>query len=245
MDTSAPEGRGKLSDIALARIEHLILSGELGPGDHIKEQALAERFGVSRAPIREALRVLERAGLVDVVSNRGVFVRRVSLRNVLHLFDIRGTLARLAARNAAENLTKRHATYLQALIDGMEEAGSAADTDAYMRLNAAFHERISEIGGNRPLLELQRDLFTQARLFRRHALYAEGHFDDRNADHRKILTALVAGDSETAGRLSEEHVTKSKQRFIAAIRASGSSEIDVLEHDLPDWPETSPLKPIA
>lgn len=209
-----------LHDQVLEEIERLILSGELRPGDHLKENALAEKWGVSRAPIREACRVLQQAGLVDIVPNRGVLVRKVSFRDVLHLFDIRAVLWSLAAREATQNLTNRHTTYLEKLISQIDDVIDRNDSDAYLNLNTEFHETIVIISKNRPLVSLQRDLFIQARLFRRESLSHDSDLRQRNVDHRRLVEAMRGGDIEEAGRISEDHVLQSKQRFITSIGAT-------------------------
>lgn len=226
--------RVSLSDQVLERLEGLILDGELKPGDRIGENALAERWGVSRAPIREACRVLQRAGLVEIVTNRGAFVRKVSLRHVLHLFDIRAALWRLAAREATLNMTHRHADHLEQLITAIDEAVLRNDDRRFLVLNSEFHDAILELSGNRPLQQLQRDLFQQARLFRRRALHSQGHLAERNADHRRMLAAMRSGDAAEAGRISEEHVVTSKLHFCNALGATVDPIRDVIEFEPAD-----------
>jgi DNA-binding GntR family transcriptional regulator len=220
-----------LSDQLLEKLEGMILDGALKPGDHIRENMLAETWGVSRAPIREACRILQRAGLVEIVTNKGAFVRQVSLQHVLHLFDIRGALWRLAAREATLNMTRRHSDHLEDLIRQIDAVVSQNDDRAFLILNTEFHDAILRLTHNEPLLQLQRDLFQQARLFRRRALLAQSHLAERNEDHRRILSAMRAGDAEEAGRISEEHVLKSKQHFCNALGATVDPISDIIQFD--------------
>lgn len=224
-----------LSDQLLERLEGMILDGSLKPGDHIREQALAEAWGVSRAPIREACRVLQRAGLVEIITNRGTFVRKVSLRHVLNLFDIRSALWRLASREATLNMTQRQAAYLETLIEQIDLVVERDDNEQFLILNSAFHHTILELSNNGPLLQLQRDLFQQARLFRRRALLTQGHLAERNDDHRNLLAAMRAGDVEAAGSISERHVTKSKEHFCKSLGATVDPIQDVFELDEEDY----------
>ena len=219
-DSFSIERNRPLHDQVLEEIERLILSGTVRPGDHLKENVLAEKWGVSRAPIREACRVLQQAGLVDIIPNRGVLVRKVSLRDVLHLFDIRAVLWRLAAREAAQNVTHRHLVYLEELIVKMDGVIERNDSDSYLHLNTEFHDAIVVLSHNRPLVRLQRDLFLQARLFRRDSLSRDLDMRQRNEDHRQLLEAMRSGEMEEAGRISEAHVMQSKQRFIDSIGAN-------------------------
>lgn len=220
-----------LHDQVLEEIERMILSGELRPGDPLREKALAERWGVSRSPIREACRVLQEAGLVDIVRNRGVFVRKVSFRDVLHLFDIRGALWRLSAMEATQYLNQRHLKHLEGIIDRIDEVIGRNDTNGYLKLNYQFHDAIVVISGNRPLARLQRALFLQARLFRRQALSTDTDMQQRNTDHRLLLDAMRRGEAEEAGRISEAHVLRSKQRFIDSVGAAVDPIADVFDKD--------------
>lgn len=213
-----------LVDLLLERLETVILEGDLKAGDRLKEHSLAVQWNVSRGPIREACRMLQEAGLVDIVPNRGVFVRTVDLTDVLHGFDIRAALWRLAAREAARNLSHRQMDELDALIAEMETLQDEGDVARYIDLNTQFHDAIVVASGNRPLVDLQRRMFLQARLFRRQSLLADAGLTSRNEDHKAIVAAFRRGDHEEAGRLSELHVLKSKDRFIAAVeRGSGPS----------------------
>lgn len=207
-----------LVDVLLERIENLILEGNLKPGDRLKEKSLAAQWGVSRGPVREACRILQEAGLVDIQPNRGAVVRHVNLSDVLHEFDIRAALWRLAGREAARNLSHRQMDGLDALIAQMATVIEAEDGAGYIRLNTRFHDAIVVATGNRPLIALHRRLFLQARLFRRQALANEAGLDERNADHKAIVAALRSGNQDDAGRLLEEHVFKNKERFIANIQ---------------------------
>ena len=211
-----------LVDLLLERLENLILEGNLKAGNRLKEKSLAAQWDVSRGPIREACRILQEAGLVEVVPNRGVIVRRVNLQDVLHEYDVRAALWRLGGREAARNLSHRQMDGLDRLIAKMDAAIGANDSDAYFRLNTQFHDAIASATGNRPFIVLQRRLVLQSRLFRRQSPATETGFPERNDDHRLMLEAFRKGDAETAGALSEEHVLRGKARFIASLEKAGA-----------------------
>lgn len=213
-------------DLLLERLERLVLEGDLKAGDRLKEQNLAAQWNVSRGPIREACRVLQEAGLVDILPNRGVVVRKVRLQDVLHEFDIRSALWRLAGREAAGDLSHRQMDDLERLVDQMDDVIDGDDIDAYIALNTRFHDAIVISTGNRPLIALQRRMFLQARLFRRQSLATDSGLAERNEDHRRMLEAFRRGDSEAAGELSEEHVLRSKARFVANLSRSGGPSVD-------------------
>jgi DNA-binding GntR family transcriptional regulator len=215
-----------LVDLLLERLERLVLEGDLKAGDRLKEKALAAQWNVSRGPIREACRVLQEAGLVDILPNRGVVVRKVHLQDVLHEFDIRSALWRLAGREAAGNLSHRQMDELERLVEQMDQVIDVDDIDAYIALNTRFHDAIVMSTGNRPLIALQRRMFLQARLFRRQSLAIESGLAERNEDHRHMLEAFRKGDGEAAGKLSEEHVLRSKARFVANLNKADGPSLD-------------------
>lgn len=198
-------------------IEALILSGTLPPGEHIKEQALATLLGTSRGPVREACRSLERAGLVRIIPNRGVFVRRITLKEVLDIFDIRAQLAHLAGREAAHNISPRKFAELHVLVENMDEAARNQDADAYLELNLSFHEVLYSLCENEKLRQLERELGNSIALYRRRGLASGGGLESSNREHRALTTALAQGKPEDVADLFRDHVLNGKARFAQAM----------------------------
>lgn len=211
-----------LVDLLLERLERLILDGNLKPGDRLREQALATEWNVSRGPVREACRILQEAGLLEIQPNRGAIVRKVRLEDVLHEFDIRAALWGLAGQEAAASLSHRQMDALEDLIEQMDRVIERDDIDTYITLNTRFHDGIVQSTGNRSLIELQRRMSLQARLFRRQSLITGSGLAQRNADHRDMLAAFRKGDRVLARRLSEDHVLHSKARFEQNLMKAGS-----------------------
>lgn len=202
-------------------LEDLILRGEYGPGDRIKENALAARFGVSRAPIREACRLLQRSGLVDIVPNQGAFVRALSLHEIVNLFDTRGCLGRLAGEQAAAAITRQQLDHLRKLMAEMDDASRDGDAIRYINLNIAFHAHLYEATGNARLAALDAQMGKELRIYRRHGLEFGGGLAVSNVEHRTILAAVEQGDCLAAGRELEKHIQNGRDRFIRAMSATG------------------------
>jgi DNA-binding GntR family transcriptional regulator len=160
-----------LSDVIQQHIQELIFEGEINAGERINEKRLSEQLGVSRAPIREATRALQQLGLVDVINNRGVFVRSVNLKQVIDIFNIRVSLAELAASEAARRVNDTALVELGELIERMD---SVRSPDEYLQLNLAFHQRIFELADNERLAELDEALGMELRLFRLRGLRSAG-----------------------------------------------------------------------
>src|SRR5258705_2679653 len=199
-----------LTSLVRRELERMIEGGELKAGDRLNENMLATKLGVSRGPIREACRSLEQSGLVKVVVNKGVFVRRLSDREAEELYDIRAALMRLAGMTLAPIIEDWQLSDLRELIAKMDEAARRSDLNTFYPLNLQFHHAISEYGGNDRLMSLAASIQREAHLFRRKTLDMPGRMLESNAEHRKILAALEAKDAMRAGQEMETHVLNSK-----------------------------------
>jgi phosphonate utilization transcriptional regulator len=207
-----------LTSAVHAEIERLILSGELAPGAKLTEVMLAERLGVSRGPIREALLVLEEAGLVRLEKNRGAFVRSIPLDEAMEIYDLRAMVDEWAGRQLAERITPEQLKELRTMVEQMErlvkEGHKTSASDPYHLLNLAFHDRIVEFVGNRKLTDMYRRLVKELSLFRRVNLADGQQMPVSVQEHRAILKAIAAGDADGAGRALRAHVLESKQRTL-------------------------------
>lgn len=203
-----------LTQLVQAEIEGLILNGELAPGEKLTELTLAARLGVSRGPIREAFRLLEEAGLVRTEKNRGVFVRQVPLVEALEIFDLRAVMDEWVGRRLALTADAAQIKELRVQVEAMERAVKEEDATTYHRLNLKFHDRMVEMTGNAKLTATYRRLIKELSLFRRLNL-ATGRLLPQSAqEHRHILKAIAAQDSEAAGSAMYKHVMESRQRTI-------------------------------
>jgi DNA-binding GntR family transcriptional regulator len=206
-----------LTTLVQDEIERLILSGEIKAGERLNENALASRLGVSRGPVREAARGLEKAGLVRVVVNRGAFVRQISTDEAAELYDLRAALFGMACRRVAERHSQEQLDSLGELVSRMERAQRRRDAAAYYPLNLEFHDALLHFAGSARLEAMYAGLVKEAHLFRRHALARAPNMRASNAEHRALLAAIAAGRAVEARRLGEQHVLAGKRRFLASI----------------------------
>lgn len=209
-----------LPSVVQAEIEQMIMGGELRAGQRINEAALAERFGTSRGPVREALRALEECGLVRAERNRGVFVREVTLAEADEVYDLREALDDLIGRRLAERITAAQLTALKTLLAEMDAATAAKQLDRYYRLNLEFHDRLVEFVGNTHLTATYRRLTKELLLFRLHGLVEGGGFAVSNSEHKAIVKAIASRDPERAGRVLREHAVDSRARMHKAFAAA-------------------------
>ena len=201
-----------LSSAAQQEIERMILDGEIGPGSKLTEAWLSERLGVSRGPIREAFRMLEESGLVRQEKNRGVFVRDIPLEEALEIYDLRAAMDELVGRRLAETITPEQLKTARAIVERMDVAARAGESDAYHLLNLEFHDALVGFTGNRKLAGVYRRLVKELALFRRRNLRDQQLLPHSAAEHRAILKAIAAGDPEQAGRTMFDHVMESRER---------------------------------
>ena len=204
-----------LSSLVAQEIERMILAGALVAGERLNEQSLATRLGVSRGPVREAVRGLERSGLVVAVRNQGSYVRQVSAEEALEIYDLRAALTGLACARLAEVATRQQLTALRAIVKLMEGARRADDPPAYYAANLDFHAALLALGSGPRARRLYEELGNELHLFRRRALVQPENMRESNAEHATILRAIAAGDAATARAAGEAHIAGGKRRFQA------------------------------
>ena len=204
--------KSSLTGAVQLEIERLIHSGELAPGDKLTEIALAERLGVSRGPVREAFRVLEEAGLVQLEKNRGVFVREVSLQEALEIFDLRAMMEAHVVATLAVRASAVQIQALQGLIDSMEQAFLQHDYALYHVLNVEFHETMVSFAVNQKLISIYRRLTRELGLFRRRNLTQHALLLASIQEHRDILAAIRSSDPLKASEALRQHVLLSRER---------------------------------
>ena len=198
-------------------LKHLIFAGEIEPGERINEAALALRMGISRGPIREAIRILTGLGIVTSVVNKGVFVRKISMREMLEIYELRALVFGFAAQRAAENITDEHRAEFQRLLAQMDEATEANDGGHYYDLNLEFHALILRLSGNSRAQQAYIDYVNELHLYRRRYFNAPGNMRKSNAEHRLIYEAIATGAAAKARTTAERHVLSGRQRLLSLI----------------------------
>jgi DNA-binding GntR family transcriptional regulator len=198
------------------QLKQLIYAGEFKAGDRLNEAALATRMGTSRGPIREAIRILTGTGLVTPVMNRGVFVRQVSIREMLEIYDLRALVFGFAAERAAENITDDHRRQFESLLDRMEQSAQAGDSNAYYDLNIQFHALILQLANSARAHQLYDSYVKELHLYRRQNFNSPGNMRRSNIEHRRIYEAIAKGSPAKAKAAAEEHINAGRQRLLAA-----------------------------
>jgi len=212
--TALPTAEGLSRNIA-EQLKELIYAGEFKPGDRLNEAALAVRMGTSRGPIREAIRILTGTGLVTPVVNRGVFVRKVSIQEMLEIYDLRALVFGFAAERACEHVTDAHRQQFEALLEGMDGAAQAGDSGLYYELNVQFHELVLTLSNSRRAHQLYDSYVKELHLYRRQNFNAPGNMRRSNVEHRRLYEAISKGHAAKAKQFAEEHIQAGRQRLLA------------------------------
>ena len=188
------------------RLRQRIFAHELTPGDWIDEQKLAEQYGISRTPLREALKVLAAEGLVDLKPRRGCYVTEISRQDIDDIFPLMAMLEGRCAFIAVQLAKPADIRDLKAIHDKLELAAKENRIDAFFEANQEFHRRIQELTNNRWLLSVIQDLRKVLKLSRLHSLSLEGRLQQSLEEHRVIMAAFEAGDAEQAEKSMHDHL---------------------------------------
>ncbi len=191
------------------RMRQRILGHHLGPGSWIDEQALAAEFGISRTPLREALKVLAREGLVTMKLRRGAYVTEVSSRDLTEVFHLLALLEGDAAAKVARHASASQLDELERLHLDLET--SILDRDHFFAANERFHLHLLDLADNRWGKQVVADLRKVMKLNRHHSLFKQGRIEASLLEHRAILAALLARDAPLVQRLMREHIAKGEE----------------------------------
>lgn len=223
MAGSGPGANGEVSkkEQIIQRLRAEIVSGEIAPGEKLSEARLAERFGVSRMPVRDAFKELENSGFVTIEQRRGTFVRRTSRSEILDLFEVREAIEGMAARLCAHRANNHLLAKLDEAIEAMSRQAKAPDMDGYSRTDERFHELIMSGASNEWLSEHYRLLVQHLHrgLLSSIVTRREGRMDRSLAEHVEIMRALHAHDPQGAENAMRNHVRKGRTELQDEVSA--------------------------
>lgn len=203
----APSDNPTLADKLAAAIADGILNGSLSPGLRLDELSLAQQHGVSRTPVREALRQLAMSGLIDMRPRKGAVVSKVTPEQLESLFVAMAEMEATCARLAAMSMTPIERRRLQARHESMMALAAAGDPDAYSDANNAFHSAIYAGAHNAPIAEFTLGLRRRLGPFRRAQFRIEGRLVRSNQEHDTVVRAITSGDAAGAHAAMLHHVS--------------------------------------
>lgn len=201
------------------RLRDMIIQGELEPGQKISEKALCERFGVSRTPLREAIKILAADGFLDLTPHRGASVVKLTLKDFEEALPIMGALDAVAGELACQNATDAEIEELAALTDRMTERFKAGDLAGYYKLNSRIHELIMEMARNPTLTQTMRVLSERMRRARYELAMAPARWAQAVDEHQAMVKAIQNRKGVQLGRIMKVHVIHKLQDLQAHLFA--------------------------
>ncbi|MBU4349610.1 GntR family transcriptional regulator [bacterium] len=209
------EGYELLSQKVYRILKTEIVKRNLKPGTKLLEVKIAKQMGVSRTPVREAIRELVAEGFVKMIPNQGVIVSIASIEDTQEVLQIRSVLEGLAARLATKVINGEEIKELEKYIEQMEYYANKDNALAFSKMDVEFHELILNICGNNRLIQIRKNLSDQAHRYRIRSLSIPGRLKHSLKEHQEIVKALKRKDSEQAGRLSQKHIENVLKNILA------------------------------
>jgi DNA-binding GntR family transcriptional regulator len=195
-----------------------IVTGELAPGVRLIEAELARQLGVSRGPLREALRVLETEGLLENHPGRGSFVTQFSARDIREVYSLRSVLEEEAIRRAASNCSERDLDQLQAILDAMFKAAKDGDPSKVTDLDFEFHTLIWEIADHHLLKQTLQGITTQIRMFLAVQTHLYADLPEGISDHQHLMESLKDQDGERGAQIMRTHLHVAEDVVLEQVR---------------------------
>jgi DNA-binding GntR family transcriptional regulator len=193
------------------RLRQRIFAHELTPGTWIDEQKLAEHYGISRTPLREALKVLAAEGLVELKPRRGCYVIELSPQDLDEIFPLMALLEGRATHEAVQKAKPDDVRALKEVHLRLEQSAAENRITDFFEANQEFHKRLLELANNRWLLSMIQDLRKVLKLSRLHSLSLHGRLSQSLEEHRRIMAAIEAGDVTTAEREMHDHILAGRE----------------------------------
>jgi DNA-binding GntR family transcriptional regulator len=206
-----------LRELVFESLREAIISGLLKPGERMMEIQLAEEMGVSRTPVREAIRKLELEGLVVMIPRKGAYVAGLSLKDIADVFEIRGALEGLAAELAAERITDNELEEMERYLVIISEEIEAGDLSRVVETDTDFHSLIYKASRNNRLVQIISNLREQIQRFRTTSLANPGRMKNALEEHRKIVEAISTRDGELARKIAHEHIENAENSMMDMI----------------------------
>ncbi|MCH5339233.1 MAG: GntR family transcriptional regulator [Acetatifactor sp.] len=213
-----------LRDVVFNTLRQAILIGELKPGERLMEIHLADRLGVSRTPIREAIHKLEREGLVTIVPRRGAEVAQITEKSMNDVLEVRRALDALCVELACDRITEEGLEDLRAACDNFEQCVKTKDSKKIAQADVALHDIIVQATGNQRLIQLVNNLSEQMYRYRFEYIKDSSQHETLVEEHRIIYQSIVRKDKETAAEAARTHIDNQKKAIIRQIRLDRASE---------------------
>lgn len=206
-----------LREVVCETLRSAIRKGVLQPGERLMEIQLAEELGVSRTPVREAIRKLELEGYVVMMPRRGTYVASLSIRDINEVFEIRTSLDSLASGLAAERITPEELERLERLLVLISEYIERGDMDKIVETDMQFHDLLYQASRNARLVGIIFNLRDQLTRFRTISMGHPGRLEETLEEHRRLVEAISQGDVELAQKAAEKHMERAEHTLLVSM----------------------------
>lgn len=206
-----------LRDVVFQTLRQAILRGEIRPGERLMEIHLAQKLGVSRTPVREAIRMLELEGLVTTIPRRGAVVADITVSDMEDVLEVRLALEELAVQIVCKRLTKEQLDELKGLAAGFRRTLDGDDVGECAQADMAFHEAIYNATGNKRLVQILNNLREQMYRYRMEYLKDRSSHQVLAEEHAEILQALEDRDEQKALEATRRHIARQREHIIAEL----------------------------
>lgn len=213
-----------LRDVVFNTLRQAILKGELKPGERLMEIQLAQRLGVSRTPVREAIRKLELEGLVLMIPRKGAEVAQITRQDLEDVLEVRAALEELAVKDACLHITDEEIKKLRKASEEFQKTLKTNDLVASAQADMEFHEVIYNAADNRRLVQILNNLREQMYRYRLEYLKDTGSHERLNSEHYEIYEGIRNGDKETVKAAIGRHIDNQRDAILAAIRENKTEE---------------------
>lgn len=209
-----------LRDVVFNTLREAILHGDLKPGERLMEKQLAEKMGVSRTPVREAIRKLELEGLVVMIPRKGAQVSEITIKEVEDVLEVRAALEGLASRLAAKRMSDEDLYKLKQSLREFKEGIEHQDLEILIQKDVEFHDMIFKACGNEKLVSMVNNLREQIHRFRVAYLKSFRGMSDVFEEHLKLVEAIEQRDTVQAEQLAKRHIDRQEEAILNTIRES-------------------------
>ncbi len=210
-----------LRELVLDAIREAIINGNLKPRERLMEIQLAEELGVSRTPIREALRKLELEGFIVMIPRKGAYVADISFKDIADVYEIRAALEGLAAALAAERITDEELEEMERYLVGKAEAIANNDIEKLVDVDTKFHELIYQASRNERLSNIINNLREQIQRCRITSLSVPGRMKESLQEHRAIVEAIQSRDTQLARQVAQDHIENAENIMMESLKKEG------------------------
>ena len=210
-----------LRDVIFVTLREAIIAGELKPGERLMEVHLSEKMGVSRTPVREAIRKLELEGLVDMIPRKGAHVAELSVKDIMDVLEVRASMDGLATSLSALRITEEEINELKHVYSQFINCVEKENLQGTIKKDAEFHDIIYRSSRNEKLIQIVNNLRDQVQRFRVIYLKGFGSSKELIKEHGEIVDAIINRDVEMAQKVAEKHIKNQEEAIIKVVKKNG------------------------